>query len=84
MSAYILKWVGVISFSCSYVDDIFPASNNLNLLHDTKGFLSQNFEMKDMGEAFYIIGIEIHKDISRSTLGLSQKAYIEKKFRLHS
>jgi len=34
--------------------------------------------MKDMGEASYVIGIEIHRDRSPRTLGLSQKAYIEK------
>ena len=34
--------------------------------------------MKDLGEASYVIGIEIHKDKSQRVLGLSQKAYIEK------
>ena len=34
--------------------------------------------MKDMGEATYVIGIEIHSDRSLRILGLSQKAYINK------
>ena len=50
----------------------------MGLLHETKMFLTQNFEMKDMGEASYVIGIEIHRDRTRKVLGLSQKAYIEK------
>ena len=37
-----------------------------------------NFEMKDMGEASYVIGIEIFQDRSRRLLGLSQKDYIER------
>jgi hypothetical protein len=37
-----------------------------------------NFEMKDMGEASYVIGIEIFRDRSRRLLGLSQKAYIKR------
>ncbi|KAK9749378.1 hypothetical protein RND81_02G122000 [Saponaria officinalis] len=41
-------------------------------------YLSKNFEMKDMGEASYVIGIEIIRDRSRGTLGLSQKTYINK------
>jgi Reverse transcriptase (RNA-dependent DNA polymerase) len=45
-----------------YVDDILLAVNNLSLLHETKKFLSMNFEMKDMGEASYVIGIEIFCD----------------------
>ena len=35
--------------------------------------------MKDLGEASFVIGIKNHKDRSRKkTLGLSQKAHIEK------
>ena len=44
-------------FLVLYVDDILLAANDLGLLHKTKEFLSQNFEMKDMGEASYVIGI---------------------------
>jgi hypothetical protein len=33
--------------------------------------------MKDLGEASFILGIEIHRDRSKGVLGLSQKAYIE-------
>jgi hypothetical protein len=34
--------------------------------------------MKDLGEAFYVIGIEIHRDRNQRILKLSQKAYIKK------
>ena len=65
-------------FLVLYVYDILLASSDLGLLHDTKNFLSQNFDMKDMGEAFYVIRIEIYRDRSLRTSRLSQKAYIEK------
>ena len=61
-----------------YVDDILLASNSLNLLHESKRLLSRNFDMKDLGEASYVIGIEIHRDRANGTLGLSQKAYIDR------
>jgi hypothetical protein len=61
-----------------YVDDILLASSDKNLLHETKGFLSSNFDMKDLGDASYVLGIEIHRDRTKGMLGLSQKAYIEK------
>ena len=64
-------------FLILYVDDILLASSDLGLLHTTKKFLSENFEMKDMGEATYVIGIEIFRDRSRGLLGLSQNRYIE-------
>ncbi|CAA7014470.1 unnamed protein product [Microthlaspi erraticum] len=48
-----------------YVDDILLAANDMGMLHDTKKYLSKNFEMKDMGEASYVIGIEIFRDRSQ-------------------
>ena len=66
------------TFLVLYVDDILLVSNNLGLIRETKRFLSQNFDMKDIGEASYVLGIEIHRDRSKKILGLSQKAYINK------
>ena len=65
-------------FLVLYVDDILLATNDLNLLCDTKKFLSNNFEMKDLGNASYVLGIQIYRDRSKDILGLSQKGYIEK------
>jgi hypothetical protein len=65
-------------FLILYVDDILLASSDLGILHETKKFLSKNFEMKDMDEATYVIGIEIFRYRSRGILGLSQKVYIER------
>ena len=53
-------------------------TNDLSLLHETKKFLYKNLEIKDMGEASYVIKIEIFCDKSPRLLGLSQKAYINK------
>jgi hypothetical protein len=69
------------------VDDILHASSDVNLLLETKRFLSSNFDMKDLGEASFILGIEIHRDRRKRVLGLSQKAYLEKvlkKFSMHA
>ena len=38
----------------------------------------QNFDITDLGEASYVLGIEIHRDRNNGVLGLSQKAYLEK------
>ena len=46
-------------FLILYVDDILLASNDLGLLMDVKIMLSQNFDMKDLGEANFVLGIEI-------------------------
>ena len=34
---------------CLYVDDILIFGNNINVIEKVKGFLSSNFEMKDLG-----------------------------------
>ena len=60
-------------FLILYVDDILLASSDLGLLGETKEYLSKNFHMVDMGEANYVIGIEMFRDRSRGVLGLSQK-----------
>ena len=61
-----------------YVDDILLATNDIRMLHETKRFLSKKFEIKDLGDASFVLGIQIHRDFSRGTLNLSQKSYIEK------
>ena len=60
------------------MDDILLASSNVNLLLETKKFLSSNFDTKDLGEASFVLEIEIHRDRRKGVLGLSQKAYLEK------
>ena len=40
-----------------YVDDILLATNDKGLLHETKRFLSKKFEMKDLGDASFVLGI---------------------------
>ena len=67
-----------IIFLVLYVDDILLASSDVGLLGDTKKYLSKNFEMKDLGEASFVLGIKIHRDRSRGILGLSQRSYIDK------
>ena len=65
-------------FLILYVDDILLASSGLGLLHETKRMLSKNFDMKDLGEASFVLDIEIHRNRSRGLLGLSQRAYVDR------
>jgi len=60
-----------------YVDDILLASNDVDFLHETKQMLTTHFDMKDLGNVSFVLGIEIHHDRSRGTLGLSQKSYFK-------
>ena len=61
-----------------YVDDILLSSSDVELLHKTKWFLFSKFDIKDLGNASFVLGIQIYRDRSRGILGLSQKSYIDK------
>jgi Reverse transcriptase (RNA-dependent DNA polymerase) len=65
-------------FLVLYVDDLLLASNDINMILETKKFLYKFFEMIDLGEASYVLGLKIHRDCSQGILGLTQQAYIEK------
>ena len=58
-----------------YIDDILLASNNSDLLVEAKNMLYISFDMKDLGEASFVLGIEIHRDKHRKLLGLSANLY---------
>ena len=69
-----------------HVDDILRATNDKRILYDTKIFLSKNFAMKYLGDASFVLRIQMHRDPSRGILGLSQMSYIEKmvkRFNMH-
>ncbi|KAK2973548.1 hypothetical protein RJ640_010603 [Escallonia rubra] len=63
------------------------AGNDMSSIVATKQWLSSTFEMKDMGEANYVLGVKIVRDRSKRLLSLSQETYIKKvieRFRMHN
>ena len=44
-------------FFVLYVDDILLATNNTDLLIETKQLLFSHFDIKDLREASYVLGI---------------------------
>jgi hypothetical protein len=54
-----------------YVDDLLIFETSLEVVLDTKRFLSYKFDMKDMGEANVILGIKILRDNDCITLSQS-------------
>ena len=56
-----------------YVDDILLVENDKEYLLTIKECLSFNFQMKEMGEASYILGVKIHQNRSKRLLTFSQE-----------
>lgn len=61
-----------------YVDDMLIAAENKSDIQRLKGLLSAKFEMKDLGAAKKILGMEIYRDRNQKTLFVSQKGYTQK------
>ena len=61
-----------------YVDDIFLIGNNVETLSNVKKWLAEKFQMKDLGMASYVLGIQIIRDRKNKLLALSQDNYIYK------
>ncbi|GMI75420.1 cysteine-rich RLK (RECEPTOR-like protein kinase) 8 [Hibiscus trionum] len=61
-----------------YVDDMLIASKSQQEIDNLKAQLNQEFEMKDLGEAKKILGMEISRDRRRGKLCLTQKQYLKK------
>ena len=45
-----------------YVDDMLRVGNDKEIIQDLKTQLSSKFDMKDVGAANYILGMEIKRD----------------------
>ena len=58
--AFIYKKVSgsTVTFLILYVDDILLIGNDTKFLNSIKGNLNNNFSMKDLGEAAYILGFQ--------------------------
>jgi hypothetical protein len=63
---------------CLYVDDILIFGNNVDVIKEVKDFLSNNFEMKDLGEADVILNIKILREEGNGGVTLVQSHYVKK------
>jgi hypothetical protein len=60
-----------------YVDDILILGTSLDVIKETKDFLSNNFEMKDLGEDDVILKIKLLRE-GNGGVTLVQSHYVEK------
>lgn len=65
-------------FLVLYVDNILLFKNDVEMLSNMKKWLAKQFQMKILGEASYVLGIQIIGDRNNRLLALSQPSYIDK------
>ena len=61
-----------------YADDMLIALKDLHKFARLKAFLSKEFDMKNLGAARKILGMEIHRDRVNGCLWLTKRSYLEK------
>ena len=61
----------MVVFLVLYVGDILLIVNSVKVLLDMKGYLKNKFDMKDLGEANYILGIKLLRVRKNRLLTLS-------------
>ncbi|CAB4037181.1 Hypothetical predicted protein [Paramuricea clavata] len=60
-----------------YVDDILCFSNNIEMLKKEKEALAKRFQVEDMGEVSYVLGMSVKRNREARTLTINQPKYLE-------
>ena len=61
---------------CLYVDDILLFGTSMEIVKDVKSYLSKRFDMKDLGEANIILGMQVER--TQAGFIINQASSIEK------
>jgi hypothetical protein len=69
---FMTKKATYICFLVVYVDDLLLAASSHTFMDSVKATLSSTFRMKDLGEAKFILGVEIWQNCKSQTISLSQ------------
>src|SRR5260370_7146355 len=67
---------GTRSIIALYVDDITMVSKNLETINQDKEALKKQYEMTDLGEIAWILGIHVTHDCNAGWIALSQEKFI--------
>ena len=58
-----------------WVDDLIIFGKNMASINNLKAQLNEEYEMKDLGELRYFLGIQVHRDRERKIIHISQSGY---------
>jgi hypothetical protein len=69
---------GIFIILVLYVEDMLVASKSMEEINKLKDHMARTFDMKDIGAAKQILGMEIHRNKKNGKIWLSQQKFVEK------
>jgi hypothetical protein len=76
-SVYVAQVEDVKFFFVVYVDDLILVCNNKDKLLQVKEELSRKFEMKDLDDLHFFLGMEVERDRAQRLLYINQIGYLK-------
>ena len=70
---YINKKMGIII--AMWVDDLVIFGKDTASINELKAALKKEYEMKDLGELKYFLGIQVHRDKDQKIIHINQTGY---------
>jgi hypothetical protein len=71
---YVNRDTGVLI--AMWVDDLIIFGKDMTSIQDLKAVLNKEYEMKDLGELKYFLGIQVHRSKEQKLIHISQSGYI--------
>ena len=76
-SLYVVQSSTHIVIVIIYVDDLIILASDMTKLMEFKAKLEKEFDMSDLGELHFFLGVQIERNRAARTLIMHQKSYIE-------
>lgn len=76
-SLYIMQSSEFLVIVVLYVDDLILLASSMTKMLEVKAMLKEEYEMTDLGELSYCLGVEFKRDRAARTITMSQHKYLE-------
>jgi transposase InsO family protein len=76
-SLYIKQTSASLVIVIVYVDDLIIMTNTMTIMEEVKAMLKREYDMSDLGELHYCLGVEFQRQRTARTISMSQSKYIK-------